>query len=370
MIQLILTLLFLAASFKTRPEAATFEPFLKQHVLSQHSTNSNASRGWFSRLLNVGQRQPTIPEFKVTDGLIFMLAQTSDSQTFVGMFGTWFLVNGPSQDSSARSSSSRRHQHGGGERLLEAEQIVEDQEAEECKTRAIRLKGQRDYTAAASAYTSAARLYAAIPNDFAQSQAAQCFEDAGNMYGFLQQHEMSWDSYKSAAEIFGKMDKWASRAARLYEKLAVEHGKRMDDRAKLQYLQRAKAVLEANNVRADNQVFSLDVQIAETLAQQGGVEEALSLFERCAEHAKDDPSLKFSVHIYLLQACFCIMMSGDAVRLSNKVKEYIDRYPIFGAHTDAGFVQALANAAMKSDAALFERETDRYLRFNRGKNEV
>jgi tetratricopeptide (TPR) repeat protein len=102
--------------------------------------------------------------------------------------------------------------------------------------------------------------------------------------------------------------------------------------------------------------------MAQLFAQLGRYEEAISLFEQLADHAKDDSALKFSVHTYLSNSCYCIMYLGDVVRLGKKYRQYVNLYPIFSTHPDADFLREVVYALEKSDATKAEREIERYMK--------
>jgi hypothetical protein len=266
MLPLIITCIILFVGFKTKPQPTTFRPFLVKHIEEEHkqtSDNGGGAGGFFSRLLSM-RSAPSIPDFKLTDGLLFVIANTEDGRIFVGVFGSWFQVSsqnaesGGSSSSGAQplgvlfSSSASASQSHGGRNAQQQQEEMASQEAEQAKSQALHYKGKRDYSSAASFYMKAGNSYSRLQNERSSSSlnemnisaAAQCFEDAANCYKLLNMHDRYLEANLKAAALFAGMERWSSRAGRIWEKVGTEMTTKDPSKA-LQYLEKARGAFES-----------------------------------------------------------------------------------------------------------------------------
>ncbi|KAJ1549258.1 hypothetical protein HK405_007003 [Cladochytrium tenue] len=360
-VALVVVVLVAAASVRTKPDPASFPPFLAAAAPTTTSSSSTpASTTGPSRWLPRGFRRvlagvasgrfatPRTPDFKLHDWLFCLFATTSDGRAFIGAFGTWLPVPPAllAAATAATSNPSRSSGGSGGDIPLvavhsgggDAADNGEDGEpealADAARDAAVRLKGARDFAAAARTFGRAGSLYSSAATAAQPAlvlQAGKCFEDAAGCYSVAGLLRESRAARVRAAEAFSRSDRTASRAGRAFETVA------------------------------DERDLSVRSKIADILAKQGLFDEAIQVFEACADECEDDKALRFSVKTHVFGALFCVLAQRDwGTRLASSLDAALARHPICVDYSEVRFFRELALAWATADTARFDAAADRF----------
>ncbi|KAJ3219607.1 hypothetical protein HDU67_000095 [Dinochytrium kinnereticum] len=294
MLQVIVLLVVGLLALKSKPESASFKAYLE--TVGNNVTHSQQQPSWFRRLSAAFSR-PTIPDFKIHDYGLFMIAQTEDGGQFIGAFGSWFLIS--SQPAAVTDVS-----------------IQVDEQAEKLRENAIRYKADRKYALAAASFLEAARKYSHLADTSGKMQAGKCYEDSSIMYKLSGQDQKSLDMLEHAASIFASLPNLETRAAKIYETLS-EKVVNMDGVKAIRFLTKAQ---ELYDLVGDGRSIYAEIARYNTLGQLKRFAEAFKGFESILPKFAEHTTLKFSLSKYALSAGVCAMGIPDITLLDKFVQ--------------------------------------------------
>ncbi|KAH0462524.1 hypothetical protein IEQ34_010099 [Dendrobium chrysotoxum] len=179
---------------------------------------------------------------------------------------------------------------------------------------------------AASAYVDAANSYKKI----SAQEAAQCLNQAVNLFLDIGRLNM---------------------AARYYKELAEIYEQEQDLEKAMDYFERAADLFQSEEVTTSaNQCKQKVAQFAAQLEQYP---KAIGIFEAIARHSINNSLLKYSVKGILLNAGICEICKGDIVAITNALERYQELDPTFSGTREFKLLADLASSMDEEDVIKF-----------------
>ncbi|KAJ3106426.1 hypothetical protein HDU97_006411 [Phlyctochytrium planicorne] len=199
-----------------------------------------------------------------------------------------------------------------------------DSQAEGLRDNAVRLKGAKNYLAAATAFTDAARQFSQCGASH-RLDAARCFQDSSIMFKLAGEIQRSEDSLMQAASIFEEIPNVEVQAAKIYEDLSERFQKRGDDENALKHLERAKDLFERIG---DGRSVHIEMKQCDMLCQMHRFTQAFNSLTMLLRRLDEIPALKFSYNKYALSCGIAALGIPDLVSLERSIDSN-EQNPLF-----------------------------------------
>ncbi|KAG9285653.1 hypothetical protein G9A89_009293 [Geosiphon pyriformis] len=344
--------LFIA--YKTNPDASSFHAYF--------TSDTKPKDGVSGFLTNLLSSKPRVPVFKHNDYFCFSIVTLQNgTAAYLGLFSFWFLLSQvvivedgkkkPFGNWFIGGQGSKSQQL----KLEEATelQVLEDRANVDRET-AIKAKVKRDYDTAAKHFLLAAKRFQNAGGDNNQLDAAACYEDAYKAFQQTKKTGKALEALEIAATIYELRNQQATRAARVYEQLAVLYKKTNSEHRDLEKAlamhQKAADLFEEEG--DGRHLYSLISQ-AELTAEIGHYEKAIRLLDTIAETAADDRVQSFKIKDYVFLQCICLIALDDWVRLERRFEELNQLYPSFADSRESTLIRKLVEAKNTYDLSAF-----------------
>jgi hypothetical protein len=233
---LVFTVILLAIAFKTKPDSSSFRPFLVKES-ERISNEEKKKKSFLSRLLSPSL-QLTFPDYKITDAVVFTIANVEDGRVYLGLFGSWFFLNANTTEAPNSNHTNDRNN---------AVEMMDT--AESLRSKAISLKANRDFQSACTLFESAAKAYTSSGNNF---ESSKCYEDIFNTLTNIPNldgagRDRAIRAGNSAAKGFQSEERTMTRAGRVYESLGKYCKKLGKEGDALAHFKSAESCFEATD---------------------------------------------------------------------------------------------------------------------------
>lgn len=201
-------------------------------------------------------------------------------------------------------------------------------------------------------------------------QAGTSYSDAANCYRQLKDIENVVKCLKNCSDVYIKMGKF-SNAAKVYKDIAESFEK--DPKTVIEaadFFRQAGELFETENSKST--ATSCFARQAENLLAGKDYDEAIKVFEKCAERSVDEKLLTFGVKDYLYKGILCRFgrLKKDALQegleeIKNAMDKYKDLDVKFADTRECKLCETVLDCFDKQELITFEKALREYDRISR-----
>lgn len=231
-------------------------------------------------------------------------------------------------------------------------------------------KNNKSFKEAAECFIKCAELNTQNDSKF---QAGNCYNDAANCYRQLKDFENVVNCLKSCSEVYVKLGKF-SNAAKIYKDIAETYEKEQKNFTEAaEYYRQAAELFDGENSKST--ATSSYARQAELLLLSKQYDEAIKVFEKCAERSVDEKLLTFGVKDYLYKGILCRFgrlkfenLHDGLEEIKNALDKYKDMDMKFMDTRECKLCEKVLECFEKQEFSTFEKTVKEYDKISRLEN--